>query len=347
MKIHEFAGLPSKIGREYGQTFFDIIHNNVNILVRRNGYSPLPTNTMIFKEWIDTQEKLIESEWPWLLEEIMGVSLGSGIAYDELLLLNLRAWQYESLSSTVATACSSMAVSLLDGTIANTGALDDGDYYCGMVKIIPEHGYRFMTFPLAGTVWGNRGINSAGLCIGESSLVNSGLQRLPGTICGDIALRVILQTCATVAEVRSFCKHHPFTLNLVCSDRNGDVFCAHQTTAGLFEMTAEMPCVMTNHIFDDQIRFLLHLNGAADFFESSCTRLRRGRLLDFARLSNGKCSAEDVRDFIVDRLNGALSSACPAGNIVMTYANSQAEPGVMWIAEPHATLSETWERHIL
>ena len=92
-----------------------------------------------------------------------------------------------------------------------------------------------MTFPIIGTSWGNRGINSAGLCLGEASYGISGLKRLPGTICGDIALRVILQTCATVSEVREFCKQHPFTLNLACSDKNGDVFCARQTTAGLVE----------------------------------------------------------------------------------------------------------------
>ena len=347
MEKNIFRGNAFEIGKQYGAKFAEKIRSNLSILIWREGYEPLPLKDPDFIKWVDDQEKVISTNWPWLIEEMHAVAEGSGFNYRDILLLNLRSWQYNHCSGKAAAqveACSSLIITLADGTTANVGALDDGiQYYCGMVKIIPDHGYSFMTFPITGTSWGNRGMNSAGLCIGESSQILSGLKRLPDSICADIALRVILQTCATVSEVREFCKQHPFTLNLACSDKNGDVFCAHQTSAGLFEVADHAPYAITNHVVDDLLMFkLLHL-GVCEFRESPTTRLRRGRLMDFILKRDRKCSAEEVRAYVADRMNGAPSSICPKGNIVLTYANSQAEPGIMWIAEPAVIGNENWE----
>ena len=65
--------------------------------------------------------------------------------------------------------------------------------------------------------------------------------------------------------------------------------------------------------------------------------------MDFILKRDRKCSAEEVRAYVADRMNGAPSSICPKGNIVLTYANSQAEPGIMWIAEPAVIGNENWE----
>ncbi len=60
---------------------------------------------------------------------------------------------------------------------------------------------------------------------------------------------------------RAYGKKYPFTLNLVCSDRNGDVFCAHQTSSGLYEIAVEAPCVITNHIINDESIYKLSHRG--------------------------------------------------------------------------------------
>jgi len=348
MKLHEFTGSPEEIGQAYGRKFNEQISKNIDVLVKRSCTppDPLPLGDPNFIKWVEDQEKIIAKNWPWLIEEMQGVAKGAAQEYRDIMFLNLRVWQFGFYSGKLSTACSSIAMKLIDGSIANTGALDDSvDFYCGMVKISPEHGYRYISFPIAGTSWGNRGLNSAGLCVGASSQILQGLKRLPGTICADIANRVILQTCATVDEVREFCKKHPFTLNLVCSDNNGDVFASHCTSAGLFEVADKPPCVITNHVTDDEIRLKLHKHGTCMFLESKTTRLRRGRLLDYARNFSGKCQAEDVRQYVADRMAGAPESICPSGNIVLTYANPQLEPGVMWIAEPQATNNEEWIKY--
>jgi predicted choloylglycine hydrolase len=348
MEVNVFKGDCREIGRQYGKLFRDRIVGNVSVLVKRNCTppDPLPLDNSDFHNWVNSQEKIISSEWPWLIDEMRGVAEGSGCGYRDILFLNLRVWQYKFYGKPAgsATACSSLIITLADGSTSNIGALDDGiEYYCGMVKIVPDRGYSFMTFPITGTSWGNRGMNSAGLCVGASSQILAGLKKLPGTICADIANRLILQTCVTVSEVRDFCRKHPFTLNLACSDRNGDVFCAHQTSAGMFEIASRVPCAITNHVTGDLIMFKLHELGVGEFPESPTTRLRLGRLADFARRNNGKVNAVDLRKFIADRMHGDPASICPSHNVVMTYANPQAEPGVMWISEPQTTGNEQWK----
>ncbi len=343
MQLYTFAGIPGKLGREYGKIFAKNIQKNIDILIKRTGYEPLPLSDNGFIKWIDNQENTIANNWSWLLEEMYEVAKASKLKYRDILLLNLRAWQYTVYSGNASTACSNIAIKLTDGTIANAGALDDNsEFYCGIVKIIPKQGHSFMTFPITGTSWGNRGLNNAGLCVGVSSQILPNLNRFPGTICADIANRVILQTCTTVDDVREFCKNHPFNLNLLCSDKIGDIFAAHCTSAGLFEVTDK---VMTNHVIDDRIRFKLQQQGISEFRESETTRLRRGRLLDYAANFSGKCSAEDLKKYIADRLDGDPASICPESNIVLTYTNPQAEPGVMWISEPQAVNNEKWIKY--
>ena len=349
MQLYEFIGSPENIGQTYGKKFKEQISKNVDVLVKRNCVppDPLPLDNPDFIKWVNDQEQIIADNWPWLLEEMHGVAKGTEQKYCDILFLNLRVWQYKFYGKTSATACSSLAITLTDGSIANTGALDDTrGFYCnGVVKINPKHGHSYVSFPITGTSWGNRGLNSAGLCVGASSQILPGLHKLSGTINADIANRVILQTCTTVNDVRDLCKTYPFTLNLVCSDKNGGVFCAHNTSAGLFETANCAPYAISNHVVDDRIMAKLHKLGVKTFKESATTRLRRGRLIDFAAKYNGKVNAQNVREFIADRMDGDPASICPPHNVVITYANPQAEPGVIWIAEPQINNSEQWKRY--
>jgi hypothetical protein len=333
MTLSTFCGVPKAIGQAYGNQFVSQISRNLDILVRRKGLDPLPFENKKFISWIEHQESIIAGNWPWLIEEIEGVALGAGAEYIEVLLLNLRAWQYEYYGA--GECCSSLDVTLSDGTVACAGALDDPiEYYCGPVKIVPESGNSFITFPITGTSWGNRGMNSRGLAIGISSQILPGLKQLDGAINQDIALRVILQTCSTVSEVREFCKAFPFTMNLVCVDSNGDIFCAHNTSAGLLEMPVESGyCALTNHVADDEYVYWLKSHGVNEFPESPTSRSRRGKLLEFARLYNGKCSQAEVVKLTGLRDDDDTGSINNKGTIFMSYANPQNDSQTFWVAE--------------
>ena len=337
-----FAGSPTAIGTEYGREFAAQIRENVRVLVRREGYQPLPWTEPGFVELVQRETTIISIEWPWLIEEMSAVAAAAEVKTEEIVLLNLRAWQYSYEGLPALQACSSMAVLLTDGTLANVGALDDGiQYYCGPVRVVPERGFRYITFPITGTSWGNRGMNSVGLVVGESSQATPGLRRLPEAINSDLAMRVILQTCGTVEDVQHFCRRHPFTMNLVCTDANGHVFCAHQTAAGLLELPSDSPRALTNHVFNDRLRCWFYERGCI-VPDAASTHLRRGRMLEFLKECSGRCTADEVRAFVADPQNGAPTSLCPPGNVAVTYGNSQAEPGTYWVAQPQVQGKEAW-----
>jgi len=345
MKLPVISGEPKNRGKEYGCLFSRKVQKNLSILVWRKGYKPLPKGNPDFISWIRSQEDIIKNKWPWLIDEMQGVAEGAGVQYEDILFLNLRVWQYDYYGGRCEN-CSSLVITLEDGTLACAGALDDvTDYYSGPVKVFPDQGYSFITFPIIGTSWGNRGMNSAGLSLQESSQILPGLRSLPNVINQDVAIRVILQTCATVVEVRKFCNEHPFTVNLLCVDKAGNMFCAHQTAAGLYELSLETPCVLTNHIVDDCVKYRLHQKGVREFPESSTTHLRRGNLLAFGRMYEGQCTANNVRTFIANTKNNVPESICPSHNVALTYANPQREGAVIWIAQPRIEGHEKWEKY--
>ena len=339
----DLAGTPAAIGRAYGAACRDEILANLKELVYREGYTPLPRQNPDFQAWVRRQESLVGGHWPWLLEEITAVAEACDVDYEDILLLNLRAWQYGYYGRTPAGGCSSVAVTLADGTVACAGALDDPvEYYCGPVRIAPDQGYASISFPITGTSWGNRGMNSAGLAVGISSQLLPGLRLLPHAVNQDLAMRVILQTCATVGDVRAFCIRSPFTMNLVCVDMSGDIFCAHQTAAGLFELPVpDGWCALTNHVCDDALVHQLCGMGVTEFPQTTTTRARRGKLLDFCRRRTRNCTAEDVVALVGERNDADKGTIHNKGTIVLTFANPGQDPHGFQVRQPQAPTGST------
>jgi hypothetical protein len=173
MKVHSVSGTAQQIGAASAEALAEQTLRNLSILVLREGYEPLPREDRGFREWWGGQEGLVRRLWPWMLEEMEAVAGALDVSYEDILLLNLRAWQFEfygAVSEPAGRACTSVAMTLADGTVATAGAIDDPiDYYCGPVRIEPAEGHRFISFPMAGTSWGSRGLNGLGLSLGISS----------------------------------------------------------------------------------------------------------------------------------------------------------------------------------
>lgn len=281
MNLLTLQGSPDEIGFAHGTTSKALISDNIKSLVAPRSSSPAEADSLRkYNDWIVQQERLLDRYFPELLEEIAAIARGCGESYEHCLKLNLRVWLYHLYTDIPGNACSSVAMKLANGTLALAGALDDtAQYYPGAMKIIPQKGFRFITWPIGGTVWGNRGMNSAGLSIGESSQILPGLKPPSNYLCADLALRIILQYCSTVAEVEEVCRRFSFNLNLIATDKSGGVFAAHRTVSELFVASRQAPCVLTNHISDDELIYRLSTAGVTHFPESPTTRSRRGRLL--------------------------------------------------------------------
>ncbi len=329
--IPSFHGSPRAIGVAYGKQFAEAIERNTRTLLGGR----IPANDPAFRSWVRSQEKLVGDHWPWYIEEMEGVAEGIAGKYEDVLLLNLRAWQYDIYGAPPSHACSSLAIKLANGQMACAGALDDPiELYCGPVHFAGNSGYRLITFPITGTSWGNRSMNSAGLAVGISSQILPGLKHLKNALVQDIAMRAMLQTCATVSEVRNFCLKHPFTMNLVCVDAKGGIFCAHQTSAGLREIKAHEGCAITNHVVDEDSEKWLRENGVTEFPKSPTTIPRRNKLLNFIGSKGGKCTASEVKELIAHRDDSDPASINNKGSIFLTYAAPQSEKSTFWILQP-------------
>jgi hypothetical protein len=331
--MHVFEGNPKKIGVQYGSALAEKIRKNIRVLVHHEGAEALPHDDRAFQDWVKNQHATLERSFPWLLEEMHGVAEGAKVEFEDILLLNLRAWQYTLYSGT---GCSSLLITLEDGTLAGATALDDPpDLYCGPVHFIPDKGHSFIAFPITGSSWGGHGMNNAGLFLGCSSLVLEGLRPMPDVLNQDLALRAILQTCASTSEVREFCREYPFSNSLACLDANGGIFCAHQTNAGLFEIPLRDGYhAFTNHVVDDRIRYLIYKRGATKFHEDATTWLRRGHILSFAHEYSGKCTAQEVKDFFARREEDDRVNVNNKGTLALFFACPEKAPKKLWMLLP-------------
>jgi hypothetical protein len=330
-----FEGTPKQIGAAYGERFKRQIGTNIDLLLSPKNVARANPD---LQAWAKSQETLITRHWPWYIEEMRGVAQGAGKRYEDILLLNLRIWQFNYYGATEGSPrCTSIAVTLADGHVACAGALDDGfRNYCGPVRIVPDQGHRFISFPITGTSWCMRGLNSAGLAAGISSQLLPGLKRLKNAVMQDVAMRALLQTCGTVDEVREFCRQHPFTMNLVCVDAQGKIFCAQHTAAGLLELPANGCCVLTNHVVDDAHIDWLGQRGVNEFPPITTTRHRRGHCLKFFEEHQGRCTEDDVKKFVGTRNDALYGTIHNAGSIYITYACPQASKEIFWVMEPKA-----------
>ena len=343
-------GTPIETGWKYGEYFKSKIIENIEKLVYSDTVRKFLKDRS-FHKWVDSQEAYIKKRWPWLLEEMTGVARAVRRSYEDVLMLNLRVWQYDYYGAEpLSGCCSSFAITLEDGTIACAiWALDDpAEYYCGPVQITQQNGYSFITFPITGTSWGNRGMNSEGLSIGISSQLLPGLNKLKHAMNQDLAVRVLLQTCSKVSEVREFCREHPFTMNLVCIDASGDLFCSHHTAAGMFELPADRFAAMTNHIIDDECICFLKRNGVKEFPESLTTRFRRENILGFLRENNRKCTLNDVLDFVGTRDDDNLGTINNRNTIYLTCSNPQKQKNCLWVQQAKSSYGiDTFEKLIV
>ena len=215
MTMPSFSGTPQALGRAYGAALGEEILKVHGILLPASAY---PRDDPVVTAWVGRREALLEQRFPWLLEEMAGVGEGVGLPYPEILWLNLRGWNYFPRAPQLPSGgCSTLALALADGTAALCTALDDpGELYCGPVRLAPAGKPSFVTLPITGTSWAGDSMNSAGLAVGLSSQVFPAEIRLPDPLLPqDLAVRVIMEQCATVGDMRELCREFPFQLNLM------------------------------------------------------------------------------------------------------------------------------------
>lgn len=238
--------MPAELGRRQGTAVRSQIHANIAALLTDFLTGAPAAQRAEIRAWQRRLRTYCYDHWPWLQPEIAGIAEGAGIDGELAELLSFRAWQYDAYH---AGACSSFALPGADGHTLTGGTLDDPRWLYTVAQVQPDRGLRYISFPLAGTVWANRGMNEAGLALGISSLLCPGvtfdLQRLVPV---DLVFRDMLQNCSTVGEVEERCRRHAFFCNLVAVDCTGAVFSAsNYCGAYTAHPVTDRHAALTNH----------------------------------------------------------------------------------------------------
>lgn len=271
--------------------------------------------------------------WPWLQEEIQGIAEGAGIEVKLAELLSFRAWQYEVYH---AGACSSFALPGANGAILTGGTLDDPRCLYTIAQVSPATGLRYLSFPIAGTVWANRGMNESGLALGISSLICPGVKfDLNELVPVDLVFRDMLQFCDNVAEVEARCRKFKFFCNLIAVDRHSGVFsssnCCGDYTS---HSTAGGTACLTNHPIGAAASALA-TRGYTGPEQGSYSTERLEQITSWMAAQTGRATVASAAEFMgaiprFGRINNPNSAFA-------TIAVPRSDPHTLWIAQHPVT----------
>jgi len=216
--IENFSGTHREIGLAKGKMFKHLINNFVH-----EGYAehhPHPSESAKQKH-IGNNIKVIEKFCPEFLTEIEAMAMGSGLPFEDLILLSIY-WQ--QVRKTVAPSENCFTVGVLDSKgHPIIGANWDSPRIIVLWNRVAAKGRnRHLSMTLPGTPFVERGINEKGLV-----LVNSSLAREYNTemavLHHSIAQRMALEQCETVDEAFVLLKELPTVCSYMAADAKGNL----------------------------------------------------------------------------------------------------------------------------
>jgi len=316
-------------GLQHGAALRNHIHRNVAELLDHHLGNLTPARRAEISAWQDRLRTFCFDHWPGLREEIQGIAEGAGLDRSTVELLNFRAWQYDVYH---AGACSSVALPDAHGHILTAGTLDDPRHLYSIVQCQPSAGLRYLSFPIAGTTWANRGMNETGLALGISSLICPGVKfDLENLVPVDLVFRYMLQFCNTVADVEAACRKYKFFCNLVAVDRHGGIFASSNYSGELtaYPTPGNIAC-LTNHPLEPAAT-ALRKRGYSGPDPGAYSVERLEQLTAWTNSHAGRVTVTDAKNLL-----GAESKFGRVNNpntAFATIAVPQADTHTLWLAE--------------
>ena len=320
-------------GQQHGAALRDQIQRNVAELLGDLFKGASVARRAQIRAWQQRLRTFCFEHWPWLQEEMAGLAEGAGLDGETVELLNFRAWQYDVYH---AGCCSSLAVPDSSGHILTAGTLDDPRHLYTIVQCQPATGLRYLSFPIAGTTWANRGLNESGLALGISSLLCPGVKfDLENLVPVDLVFRFMLQFCSTAVEVEAACRRYKFFCNLVAVDRHGGIFSSSNYCGDLtaYPATAGIAC-LTNHPLE-RAATALRARGFVGPDPGAYSVERLAQLSAWTAAHAGHVTVAATRAFL-----GAESKFGRVNNpntAFATIAVPQSDPYILWIAQQPVT----------
>lgn len=326
-------GDPRELGRQQGAALRSQIHANIAVLLGDFITGAKAAQIEKISAWQTRLRAFAFDHWPWMQDEIHGIAEGAQIDPELAELLSFRAWQYEVYH---AGACSSFALPDADNHILTGGTLDDPRFLYTIAQVQPTQGLRYLSFPIAGTVWANRGMNEAGLALGISSLICPGVTfDLDQLVPVDLVFRDMLQSCSTVAEIEERCRKFKFFCNLIAVDATGAVFSSSNYCGDFTKHeSAHDTYALTNHPVgeaDTALRSRGYTGPDATGFSPE----RLAIINEWMQAHHGRATVNDAIAFL-----GEMPEAGRVNNPHTSFATiaiPQADPHTLWLAQQPVT----------
>ncbi len=251
-------GPPFERGFQHGKQFSKEIKEEIRLFC--------PLHWLESAEVAELNRRLLSSiarDYPELVLEMVGISKGAGISFDEITLLNLvlatNDLESDAISATFKIACSALGFADSDvGPIIGKNCDERqslAPFYL-FQQVYPEENLAFMGISNVGTIWLEAGINEAGFGFMQTAGPVAPDQTGYGIAC-NIAPRPVLARCRTTDEGLNMLKNMyvaGWGMGMVFADLDGNI-AAVEKTGDLCAVTGTgpSPVFCTNHFTHPQM----------------------------------------------------------------------------------------------
>ena len=178
-----------------------------------------PLSQTRVKEILDNMVNALKTISPEMVEELQGISNGSGLSFDDVCTVN-----FVSAIAALGGCTNLISLKTYGGpALAKTSDIGEDYIYYSVQRVEPDQGYKYLAVSWVGCLWAELGMNDAGLAVGTSSAPTQ-LGQIGEGIPTQEYPRVILERCGTLAEAVAFCQQIPMAgkgLNIALLDAAG------------------------------------------------------------------------------------------------------------------------------
>lgn len=309
--ILQVSGTEYEQGKQQGKQAAELIAKNI---VRfKKSLVPYKVAQTDYPQWIRRNFAFLEKEEPGVAAEIVGIADGSGLPFEDILLINIPLyfilrWLPQECSSFLARGPAT-----LDGKTYLVKNRDMGGdrvehvvlhrHYADGRKTVEVNGAGIVTYP------GN-GLNEHGLAVSTSGVWSKQMTFDMSKVDHAHTLlnsRHILEKCATVDEAVRYLQDVPRMsgMNFVIADKQ-KALAVEVTEHDVFTIPDDNGIIVrTNHYLTPE---LAYLNQSSEAYPSSYKRHERA--IGFLKQKHDQIRFQDMLEIASDHENGPINTIC-------------------------------------
>lgn len=311
----EVEGSAYDQGKAYGSKAKELIAKNIEVVK----YIVTDQKNMdldFYRTFVKKNADFIERDRPDTAEEMHGLADGSGIPYEDILLMNVQLFLHADLLTSDCSVVVAHGPATLDG---KTYMGKNRDISYPMDHVVMRRKYDSGVIvsevnPAGAVVWPGSGINSAGLSVATSGVVSPVVkQDLRPAAYSHVTVNpnYVLQACETVEDVIKFIKYetsHVFHVNFIAADEKRCV--CIELTKNDMEIVESIDgmLIRSNHYHHPA---MLRYNPTRKEYLSTYNRYRRAMSYLWGR--HGEIRFQDILRIMSDHVGDGDGSLCRHG----------------------------------